>query len=367
MMPAFKPRPHAFFALLRGHHVPMMTRVLLCANFAVFIAMLLSGAGFWHSPNNVQLAWGANFAPATADGEWWRLGSAMFLHFGAVHLTMNMFALWDGGKLVERMYGPLRFLALYGIAGLSGNLLSLVIQGNQAVSGGASGAIFGIYGALISYVWLARRLMAPHEFRWLFWGACAFSALTIVMGFVVPGIDNSAHIGGFISGLCWGVVLLPKATYETGHPDQANMSFGAICWLSSLLWCLAMSSLIMHIPAPKYKWQDELALQKQLQTFMHIDQQASREWAQLLALGQRGTLTYDAWASMIDAQVAAPYAESADLLARLPADPSLPSYPLLARAKSLAQEKRKASKAAAEALRKIPFTVGKPAATESAP
>ena len=105
--------------------VPPMTRLLITLNVLVFVVMLFGGAGFWHSPNTVQLTWGANFAPATADGQWWRLASAMFLHFGALHLGMNMLALWDGGKLVERMFGALRFVVIYLVSGVGGNLLGI--------------------------------------------------------------------------------------------------------------------------------------------------------------------------------------------------------------------------------------------------
>jgi rhomboid protease GluP len=98
----------------------------------VFLLMLAFGAGLWHAPNGVQLAWGANFGPATKDGEWWRLATAMFLHFGLVHLAMNMWALWDAGRLVERWIGHLRFAVLYLASGLAGNLVSLVVQGDRA-------------------------------------------------------------------------------------------------------------------------------------------------------------------------------------------------------------------------------------------
>ena len=117
------------------------TMALVAINLAVFVAMLMHGAGHWHSPNDVQLAWGAGFGPATKDGQWWRLGSALFLHFGLLHLSLNMWALWDGGRLVERLYGTLRFTVLYFASGLAGNLVSLLVQGDRAVSGGASGAV----------------------------------------------------------------------------------------------------------------------------------------------------------------------------------------------------------------------------------
>ena len=159
-------------ALMRSPaaQVPVAT-ALLGANVLVFVLMLLAGAGLWHTPKGVQLAWGANFGPATQDGQWWRLFTAQFVHFGVLHLGMNMAALWDVGRLVERLYGRWRFAVLYGASGVAGNLLSLVVQGNQAVSAGASGAIFSLYGALLVFLWRERRQVEPGEFRWIFGGA----------------------------------------------------------------------------------------------------------------------------------------------------------------------------------------------------
>ena len=207
-MPDSPVAPPSIYDRLHGKaaHVPV-TLLLIGANLLIFGLMLGNGAGLWHAQNSIQLAWGANFGPATQDGQWWRLGSALFLHFGLIHLTMNLWALWDGGQLVERMFGHLRFIIIYLASGLCGNLLSLVIQGNEAVSGGASGAIFGVYGALLVFVWRERQQLNPGEFRWLFWGGLGFSAVSITLGLVIPGIDNSAHIGGLIAGCLLGMLF----------------------------------------------------------------------------------------------------------------------------------------------------------------
>lgn len=321
-----------------------VTKTIITINVLVFFAMLASGAGFWHSSSDIQLLWGANFGPATQDGQWWRLASAMFLHFGVMHLLLNMWSLWDAGQLVERMYGRLRFAGIYFVSGLSGNLLSLVMHGNSAISGGASGAVFGVYGALMVYVWLERASINLKEFRWLFWGAAAFSAITIVMGFVVTGIDNSAHIGGFIAGCLASISLFnqPANVQKTLLPVKL-FSGGALMSITLVL--------ISNIPTPKYRWSDELLVRKEMNAFAVQDQVINRSWLEIINDGKSGHVSVDMLAEDIDSSIVNPYEKSFEKLSRLPNNSALPSAIALRQALQYIQQKKYASQLLANQIR----------------
>ena len=320
-----------------------ITKLLIITNILVFIAMLIDGAGLWHSPNGVQLSWGANFGPATQDGEWWRLGSAMFLHFGVLHLVLNLWSLWDAGQLVERMYGHLRFTTIYLISGLSGNLLSLVIHGNVAVSGGASGAIFGIYGALITFLWRERTAITPHEFRWFFWGAIAFTAISLSLGFIVPGIDNSAHIGGFFTGILLSLIF-SSSINANALPIKATIT-------SASILIFAITLLILNIPTAKYRWSDELLLRKEIEEFSYQDQAINRSWLEIMHEGKQDNASTDGLANHIDSAISERYEESFEKLSQLPSNPALPSATKLENILKYVQQKKVASQILADKLR----------------
>jgi rhomboid protease GluP len=320
-----------------------ITKLLIVINALVFIAMLMDGAGFWHSPNSVQLSWGANFGPATQDGEWWRLGSAMFLHFGVLHLVLNLWSLWDAGQLVERMYGHLRFAIIYFLSGLSGNLLSLVIQGNIAVSGGASGAIFGIYGALITFLWRERSAIAPHEFRWLFWGAMVFAAISLAFGFMVPGIDNSAHIGGFVTGILLSIVFASSINAKA-LPIKASIASASILMITVTL-------LISNIPTAKYRWSEELLLRKKIEEFSYQDQEINRSWLEIMHEGKQDNASFDGLAKHIDTAISERYEESFEKLSQLPNNPALPSAIKLENILKYVQQRKIESQVLANNLR----------------
>jgi rhomboid protease GluP len=321
-----------------------LTPLLIAVNILVFGAMLFNGAGLWHAQNSVQLAWGANFGPATQDGEWWRLGSALFLHFGLLHLVLNMWALWDGGQLVERMYGSFRFAGIYFVAGLVGNLLSLVAHAGLAVSGGASGAIFGTYGALLSYLWLERSRIQSGEFRWLFWAAIGFSVATIVFGLLIPGIDNAAHVGGLVAGILMGVLLIKSEPDEVASPQLGR-------WVTGLFLVFLVGVMVSQIPQPAYRWSDEKQIRQEIGEFLEQDAAITRAWETVLQQGRRNSVPSNEVADLVESVVAERYERSFEELSALPQDPGLPSAQAAEHWTRYAEQRRDASREMVEGLR----------------
>ena len=324
-----------------------ITKLLIVVNLLVFAAMLVGGAGLWHSSNSVQLAWGANFGPATQDGEWWRLGTALFLHFGAVHLTLNLWALWDAGQLVERMYGHARFACIYFASGLTGNLLSLVAHRGLAISGGASGAIFGLFGALLIFLWRERHSLHPTEFRWFFWGAAGFALASLVFGLLITGIDNAAHIGGFFSGILGGIIFAQPA----GIKERPSFRFLRIRLLAVAVFALAIVILVSQVPVRTYRWSEEMLARKEIGEFLRDDAAITRSWQSILDKAREDGISFDELAGRIDTSVTDRYEESFELLSELPPDPALPSAATVEILRHYAERRRDASHALAEGLR----------------
>lgn len=339
--------PHTSLTTLmtaRAHQVPV-TVGLLVVNVAVFALMLLAGAGFWHAPNGVQLAWGANFGPATQDGQWWRLFTALFIHFGIVHLALNMWALWDVGRLVEQLYGRWRFAVLYVVSGLLGNLFSLVLHGNQTVSGGASGAIFSLYGALLVFLWRERRNVEPGEFRWLFGGAVVFSTLMLGVGFVVQGIDNAAHGGGLFSGALLALVLARRWVPGGFVPPPY------LAWTTAALMVAGTAALLWYLPEPSYRQGEEQKAREAIQQFLGEDQRVSQRWGSLLSNRSHNAQSFNELAGEIDTDVAAVYERSFEQLVAAQPGGAAPSATRLEQLQSYANERAEAARELSQGLR----------------
>jgi len=185
---------------------PIATIFMMTANVAVYALMVAQGVDPMNPGGETLLSWGANFGPLTMSGQWWRLFSCMFLHFGALHLGMNMLVLWGLGRPVERFVGSVGLAIAYLASGVAGSLASLAWH-PQGISAGASGAVFGTAGTLLGFALLRRDTIPPEVRTALLKSMANFLILNTVVGLSMAQIDMAAHLGGFIGGMLCGLIL----------------------------------------------------------------------------------------------------------------------------------------------------------------
>jgi len=191
-----------YFAKGRGDGpLVSVTTILIAATVIVSLTALFSSEGAFLF-EALQLD-----KPAVAEGEYWRLWTVTLLHGNLLHLAFNMYALYLAGPIVERWYGPVRFLLIYLACAAAGSVSSFVF-GGDIPSVGASGAVFGLFGLLVA----AGRVHHPvdRQSRALVSQVGILIVINIVFGFAVSGIDNAAHLGGLVAGLWLGAVLPPS-------------------------------------------------------------------------------------------------------------------------------------------------------------
>ncbi len=184
-----------------------ITYILIGLNILVYLAMIVSGISP-SEPTILQLIhWGANFGPLDRAGQWWRLLTACFLHIGFLHIAFNMYVLYQVGPFTERLYGGARYLLLYLVAGIGGNLLGILLH-PMIVSAGASGAIFGVYGGLLAFLLRQRTAFRPEAVRAIGQSALIFIGFNLFYGLASAHTDLTAHIGGLFAGFLAGLVLV---------------------------------------------------------------------------------------------------------------------------------------------------------------
>ena len=260
-----------------------VTHAIIAANILVFLAMLADGAGLLEPNSAVHLRWGANFGPITKEGEWWRLLACTFLHFGALHLAMNMWALWGAGGLVERLYGNFAFLAIYLFAGLTGSFTSLLWNADRVVSAGASGAIFGVYGALAAYVLRQPGSVPKSILKSLTGSTIAFVVYSIALGAAISAIDNAAHAGGLAGGfgLAW---LLARPLEPRGSLTITRGTAAAVCA------AIGLGTLYWLVPPPKYSYAEQKAATSAIQQFAVEEEALAKKAAALVEERKAGRI-----------------------------------------------------------------------------
>ena len=182
------------------HRIPYLTIAMIAINAVILVLIYLAG---FPADMFVPARFGA-IVPyrINVHGEWWRLFTAMFIHFGVEHFFPNTIGLIVFGTRLERYFGRTIFLTVYIVSGLMGSWASLLFT--QGYAAGASGAIYGLIGAIFAYTRLTRRDI--EHMNW--YTLSLFIGIGIVLGFLTPGVDNFGHLGGLIGGLGIGGIMV---------------------------------------------------------------------------------------------------------------------------------------------------------------
>ncbi len=202
-----------------------LTQILFGANIAVFLAMIAANGSLDFS-GQVAVHFGANLGPYTLSGEWWRLITYMFLHGGLLHIFFNMWCLWDLGALSESLYGRWTYLAIYLTTGVAGGLASAGWN-PRVLSVGASGAIFGLAGALIASFYLGEFSLPKVAISGTLRSLVIFAVFNLFFAGMFGGVDNACHIGGLISGLLLGAAIAKFAPMSE-HARRRAVLFGLV-------------------------------------------------------------------------------------------------------------------------------------------
>jgi rhomboid protease GluP len=324
--------------IARSAHTPA-TVALVAINVLVFLATAVSGPKL--------IAAGSNLGPYTTDGEWWRLLMSLFLHLGVFHLLFNMWALASFGPLAERLYGSANYLFLYLVAGVTGGLVSISWR-PEVNSVGASGAIFGILGALLAAQWRVGDTFLSDSLRPLRISTLIFAGLALLAGFTHTGVDNAAHLGGLATGFLLGAATAhPPPTERRFIPSDIRRYTQAIAltvtFVSAGVWCAlrASDSLI-----------GEGSYWRTIHWFQAGEQSADSRFNAALNLARADKLSYSAFADRLESDTLPFWREASARIFEISLEPTSPNLPALELFQTLSKNNVHGYELLAEGLRK---------------
>lgn len=246
--PEPRPFPPVEPALPQPRTTPrtLVVWVITAINVAVWLTMELAGGST--NPRTL-VAFGAKVNLLIADGQYWRLLTAVFIHIGLMHLIFNSVALLSFGRLAEMIYGHWRFLAVYLVSGIAGATFSYLLT--RGISAGASGAIFGVAGALAVF-FLVNRGAGPAAGQGQLGAIVALLAINGVFGVVNPMIDNWAHAGGLLAGAALTAWITPRFEPVTG-PEGMRIGWqlqrsSAASWAIVPVVLIILAVAVLRIP-----------------------------------------------------------------------------------------------------------------------
>lgn len=198
------------------------TIALIGVNALVFAIMVLRGVSFFLPTPQQAIAFGADFGPLTLNGQWWRLVTSMFVHFGIIHIGLNMWCLWSLGRAAEILMGRFSYLLAYFASGIFGSIAS-VYWTPMAAGAGASGAIFGMAGVLVTFVYLKKTPAHLQINKKMLSSLGTFIFYNLVIGASIPGISNAAHVGGLVMGAAVGALLPAASASESSRRTRLSL------------------------------------------------------------------------------------------------------------------------------------------------
>lgn len=288
--------------------VPHVTIALIALNVLVFGIEVASGASAWLPTPLEMIDLGGNEPGRTLGGEPWRLATAMFLHYGVLHLAMNMIGLWSGGAATERMYGRARFAGLYLVAGLAGGLATASFKTN-VVSAGASGAVFGVFGMFGAFLLAHRERFDRAVIEAQARGLGVFLFYNLIYGVTQPSVDMTAHLGGLAAGFVLGLAL------EAGRAPGGRRPARDVAVLAIAVGALALGVATKAPPPPSV----------QAQAYAELDRVEKATLAaaqQRLAALDAGQTTAAEVADFLEREVAPAWQGLTTRLEALPAPPA---------------------------------------------
>ena len=224
-----------------------VTSTLIAINAVVFVALELLGGS---TDITVLVRFGALVHQKVWDGEYWRVFTPMFLHIGILHFLFNTYALLILGRVVEQLLGSLCFGLLYLTAGVSGCIGSLLFT--TAVSAGASGAIFGLLGALLAIEYIMRGGLTGFLQGGLRGSVLPIIVLNLILGWIVKVIDNNAHIAGLLAGCAVGYFMAARRSGQVQHFARSAATLAVFATLAGM-------GLVKGVAWPSNRWEHELS------------------------------------------------------------------------------------------------------------
>jgi membrane associated rhomboid family serine protease len=247
----------------RNKFTPTVTITLIVLNLLVYVAMGLSGVSWTDPTIESAVRWGADFGPLTISGEWWRALTSTFVHFGIIHIVFNMWCLWSLGSSLELFMGRKAYTVIYLLSGLMASLTSIAWN-PWRVSAGASGAIFGVTGAFVSYLYFKKAPMDPGQVKQKLKSLFIFIGYNLLYG-AAGNVDNSAHLGGLVAGLILGSLapailrradlaypvppVLPPTSISVSPAPLEELTPGQMSRVDQVTWQIAAGGLLVLLSA----------------------------------------------------------------------------------------------------------------------